>query len=70
MVSHTFNPSTREAEAGGFLVYKVDSQRNPTQRNPVLKKTKTNKKENLDVGTGVRCIWHYYLGRSLGEVTF
>jgi hypothetical protein len=50
-VAHAFNPSTREAEAGGFLnsrpalVYKVNSRTaRDTQRNPVSKnKTKQNK---------------------------
>jgi hypothetical protein len=53
VVAHTFNPSTWEAEAGGFLefeaslVYKVSSRTaRATQRNHVWKKTKTktNKK--------------------------
>jgi hypothetical protein len=50
--TRAFNPSTWEAEAGGFLefkaslVYKVSSRTaRATQRNPVLKKQKqTNKK--------------------------
>jgi hypothetical protein len=43
VVVHAFNPSTREAEAGGFefevsLVYKVSSRTaRATQRNPVSK---------------------------------
>jgi hypothetical protein len=48
-VAHTFNPSTWEAEAGGFfefkanLVYRVSfGAARATQRNPVLKK-QTNK---------------------------
>jgi hypothetical protein len=51
VVAHTFNLSTREAEAGGFLssrtslVYKVSSRTaKATQRNPVLKKKKKKKK--------------------------
>jgi hypothetical protein len=55
MVAHAFNPSTREAEAGGFLsskpeltFYKVSSrtaraiQRNPVSKN---KNKQTNKKK-------------------------
>jgi hypothetical protein len=42
VVAHTFNPSTGEAEAGGFetsLVYKVSSRTaRAIQRNPVSKK--------------------------------
>jgi hypothetical protein len=48
VVAHAFNPSTREAEAGGFLefktslVYKVSSRTaRAMQRNPVLKTTTT-----------------------------
>ena len=41
MVAHAFNPSTREAEAGGVevsLVYRVSSRAaNTTQRDPVSK---------------------------------
>jgi hypothetical protein len=48
-VAHAFNPSTQEAEAGGFLslVYRVSSRTaKATQRNPVSKnKTKQQKKE-------------------------
>jgi hypothetical protein len=56
---HTFNPSTWEAEAGGWiskfeasLVYRVSSRTaRATQRNPVSKTNKqtnkqTNKKQN------------------------
>jgi hypothetical protein len=50
-VAHTFDPSTREAEAGGFsefeasLVYKVSSRIARTmQRNPVSKDQKKKKK--------------------------
>ena len=38
-MEHAFNPSTREAEAGGFLslVYRVGSwTARATQRNPVM----------------------------------
>jgi hypothetical protein len=50
MVGHAFDPSTREAEAGGYLsfeaslVYKVSSRTaRAIQRNPVSKKQKQNK---------------------------
>jgi hypothetical protein len=51
---HAFNPSTGEAEAGGFLslVYKMNSRKTTAiQRNPFLKKknnkqTKTKKTKN------------------------
>jgi hypothetical protein len=52
MVAHSFNPSTREAEAGEFefkasLVYKVSSRTaRATQRNPVLKQNKTKQHNN------------------------
>jgi hypothetical protein len=45
MVAHTFNPSTWEAEAGGFLSSRTARA---IQRNPVSKKqnkTKQNKKK-------------------------
>jgi hypothetical protein len=52
MVAHAFNPSTQEAEAGGFLefeaslVYRVSSRTaRAIQRNPVLKKKKVRKEE-------------------------
>jgi hypothetical protein len=53
MVRHVFNPSTQEAEAGGFvdqasLVYKVSS-RAATQRNPVSKHQKKKKSLGLQV---------------------
>jgi hypothetical protein len=53
VVAHAFNPSTREAEAGGFLslrfeaslVYKVSARTaRATQRNPVSEKKKKTKK--------------------------
>jgi hypothetical protein len=53
VVAHAFNPSTWEAEAGGFLeaslVYKVSSRTaKAIQRNPVVKNnTKQNKKKNV-----------------------
>jgi hypothetical protein len=57
MVAHAFNPSTWEAEAGGFsefeasLVYRVSSrtaratQRNPVSKNKQKKKKKKKKKK-------------------------
>jgi hypothetical protein len=54
VVAHAFNPSTQEAEAGGFsefeasLVYKVSSRTaKATQRNPVSKQNKTKQPELL-----------------------
>ena len=51
-MAHTFNPSTWEAEAGGFLsfqaslVYIVSSRTaRAIQRNPVSKNKQTNKKD-------------------------
>jgi hypothetical protein len=44
VVTHAFNPSTWEAEAGGFLSLRPARA---TQRNPVLKKQKTKKKKSL-----------------------
>ena len=51
-MAHAFNPSTQEAEAGGFLVYKVSSRTaRAIQRNHVSKKTnqptKTNKQKKV-----------------------
>jgi hypothetical protein len=47
VVAHAFNPSTWEAEAGGFLaslVYRVNSRTaRAIQRNPVLKNQKKKK---------------------------
>jgi hypothetical protein len=57
VVVHTFNPSTREAEAGGFLssrpslVYRVSSRtvratlRNPVSENQKVKKKKKEKRK-------------------------
>jgi hypothetical protein len=52
VVAHTFNPSTWEAEAGGFLkfkaslVYRVSSRRaRATQRNPVSKNQRERETE-------------------------
>jgi hypothetical protein len=55
VVAHAFNLSTWEAEAGGFeleasLVYRVSSRTaRATQRNPVLKKTKKQKKKRKEL---------------------
>jgi hypothetical protein len=53
VVAHAFNPSTWEAEAGGFLssrpalVYKVSSRTaRAIQRNPVKKTNKQTNKQN------------------------
>jgi hypothetical protein len=52
VVVHAFNPSTWEAEAGGFLslrptVYRVSSRTaRTTQRNPISKKKKTQNNNN------------------------
>jgi hypothetical protein len=49
VAAHTFNPSTREAEAGGFLslVYRVSSRTaRAIKRNPVSKNKQTNKQTN------------------------
>jgi hypothetical protein len=52
---HTFNPSTREAEASGSLkfepslVYRASSRIvKATQRNPVSKKTKQSKTKYIE----------------------
>jgi hypothetical protein len=44
VVVHTFNPSTWEAEAGGFLslVYRVSSRTARATQKPCLEKPKTN----------------------------
>jgi hypothetical protein len=49
VVAQAFNPSTREAEAGGFLSSRPAwSTARTIQRNPVSKnKKQTNKKKNL-----------------------
>jgi hypothetical protein len=47
MVAHTFNPSTQEADAGGFLSSRPAwSTAKATQKNPIWKK-QTNKKGRL-----------------------
>ena len=52
VAAHAFNPSTRDAEAGGFsefeasLVYRVSSRTvKAIQRNPVSKKKKKRKEK-------------------------
>ena len=72
-VAHAYNPSTREAEAGGFLsseaslVYKVSSrtaratQRNPVSKNKIQKKPKLLKKQCVCV-----CVCVYMCMRVLG----
>jgi hypothetical protein len=56
MVAHSFNPSTPEAEAGGFefetsLVYKVSSRTaRAIQRNPVSGKKKTKPTHSIRAG--------------------
>jgi hypothetical protein len=51
-VAHAFNPSTREAEAGGFLSSRPARD---TQRNPVLKrKEKGKEKEKEEERKGKR----------------
>jgi hypothetical protein len=42
VVEHTFNPSTREAEAGGFLSSRPAWS---TKRNPVSKKKENKNKQ-------------------------
>jgi hypothetical protein len=46
VVAHAFNPSTREAEAGGFLSSRTARaiQRNPVSKKQKNKKQKTKKK--------------------------
>ena len=54
VVAHAFNPSTWEAEAGGFLseaslVYKVSSRiARAIQRNPASKNLKREKEEEKE----------------------
>jgi hypothetical protein len=50
VVAHAFNPSTWEAEAGGFLssrplVYRVSSRTAKATQKPCLKKPKPKKKK-------------------------
>ena len=49
VVAHAFNPSTREAEAGGFLSSRTARA---TQRNPVSKETKRKKKKKSSLRLG------------------
>jgi hypothetical protein len=69
VVAHAFNPSTQEAEAGGFLSSRPASSRvssrtaRATQRNPDSKKqnktkqNKTTKKKELPwLGSGGTCL--------------
>ena len=46
MVAHAFNPSTREAEAGGFLSSRTAwaTQRNPVSRKKEKRKERRKKK--------------------------
>jgi hypothetical protein len=48
VVSHTFNPSTREAEAGGFLSSRTArvTQRNPISKNQKTKPNQTKQNKN------------------------
>jgi hypothetical protein len=58
VVTHTFNPSNWEAEAGGFLVYKVSSRTaRAIQRNPVSKNKKQKQKQKLNFQTLLRNNW-------------
>jgi hypothetical protein len=43
VVAHAFNPSTSEAEAGGFLSWRTARA---TQRNPVSKEKPNNNNNN------------------------
>ena len=57
VVVYAFNPSTWEAETGGFLVYKVSSRTARTiQGNPV-----SNKKEQRNITTDTEET-EYYMG--------
>jgi hypothetical protein len=51
VVAHTFNPSTREAEAGRFLaslIYRVSSRTaRDIQRNPVSKNQRERERERV-----------------------
>jgi hypothetical protein len=59
VVVHAFNPSTREAEAGGSLqvlrpswsTERVPGQPGLSQRNPISKKTKKQKKQSKQIKT-------------------
>jgi hypothetical protein len=52
VVAHAFNPSTREAEAGGFLSSALQSEFQDSQgytEKPCLKTPKTNKQTNKQI---------------------
>jgi hypothetical protein len=52
VVAHAFNPSSWEAEAGKFLVYRVSSRTaRATQKNPVSKNKNKNKKKKKKTHT-------------------
>jgi hypothetical protein len=55
MVAHTFDPSTWEAEAGGFLIYRMSSRTTSSTEKPCLKKKK--KSHSGAVGVGERGGW-------------
>jgi hypothetical protein len=63
VVAHTFNPSTPEVKAGGYLefetnlVYKVSSRTaRATQRNPVSKNKKKQKQKQTNKKSQTRII--------------
>jgi hypothetical protein len=64
-VVHAFNPSTWEAEAGGFLGSRPAWTARATQRNPVLKnktkQTKTNKQTNKKNSTQKHVFIHWHV---------
>ena len=74
MVAHAFNPSTWEAEAGGFLssrpalVYKVSSrtaraiQRNPVSKNKQIKKYWWHYRGLIWFGLGFFVVLFCFLG--------
>jgi hypothetical protein len=73
VVAHGFNPSTWEAESGGFLsseaslVYKVSSRTaRAIQRNPVSKQNKTKQKTNKQKTPLCQVWWHMPLILDLG----
>jgi hypothetical protein len=55
MVAHAFNPSTQEAEAGGFLIsrpawsYKVSSRTARALQRNCVSKNKTKQKNSWDI---------------------
>jgi hypothetical protein len=67
VVAHTFNPSTREAEAGGFLSSRpawstqVSSRTaRAIQRNPVSKNKKKKNKTKKKKRAGVAVVAHTF----------